>query len=107
MFLPEGEDPDTQVRKIGKESFEKLIEQAQSLSTFFFSSLREGISDGHKRISDSVQLSLKGTTDTLNQRFAELSQMAERRLDGHGASAPGQDTFQGQSGRNPPACPPE
>lgn len=45
-------------------------------------SLREGISDGHKRIADSVQLSLKGTTDTLNQRFAELSQMAERRLDG-------------------------
>jgi len=44
MFLPEGEDPDTQVRKIGKEAFEKLVEQAQSLSTFFFSSLREGIS---------------------------------------------------------------
>jgi DNA recombination protein RmuC len=45
-------------------------------------SLREGFGESHKRISDSVQLSLKGTTDTLNQRFAELSQMAERRLEG-------------------------
>jgi len=44
MFLPEGEDPDTQVRKVGKAGFEKLIDQAQSLSGFFFSNLREGIS---------------------------------------------------------------
>jgi DNA recombination protein RmuC len=56
----------------------EVIEHKQRLLS---ESLREGISDGHKRISDSVQLSLKGTTDTLNQRFAELSQMAERRLD--------------------------
>ena len=44
MFLPEGEDPDTQVRKIGKEAFEKQVEQAQSLSAFFFGGLREGVS---------------------------------------------------------------
>lgn len=57
----------------------EVIEHKQRLLS---ESLREGFGEGHKRISDSVQLSLKGTTDTLNQRFAELSQMAERRLDG-------------------------
>jgi DNA recombination protein RmuC len=56
----------------------EVIEQKQRLLS---ESLREGLGENQKRIADSVQLSLKNTTDTLNQRFAELSQMAERRLD--------------------------
>lgn len=39
LFLPEGEDPDTLVRKLGKEVFEKLIDEAISLSNFFFQTL--------------------------------------------------------------------
>ncbi|MGP4123199.1 MAG: DNA primase [Sodalis sp. (in: enterobacteria)] len=39
MFLPEGEDPDTLVRKIGKEAFEERIEQAEPFSTFLFETL--------------------------------------------------------------------
>ncbi|MDM9615302.1 DNA primase [Kosakonia cowanii] len=39
MFLPDGEDPDTLVRKEGKEVFEARMEQAQPLSTFLFNSL--------------------------------------------------------------------
>ncbi|UDG80024.1 DNA primase [Candidatus Steffania adelgidicola] len=39
MFLPEGEDPDTLVRKIGKEAFEQRIEQAKPLSIFLFETL--------------------------------------------------------------------
>lgn len=39
MFLPEGEDPDTLVRKEGKAAFEQRMEQAQPLSTFLFNSL--------------------------------------------------------------------
>lgn len=39
MFLPEGEDPDTLVRKIGKKAFEQLIDQAQPLSMFLFETL--------------------------------------------------------------------
>ncbi len=39
MFLPDGEDPDTLVRKEGKEAFEARMEQAQPLSTFLFNSL--------------------------------------------------------------------
>ncbi|PKM44902.1 MAG: DNA primase [Gammaproteobacteria bacterium HGW-Gammaproteobacteria-1] len=36
MFLPEGEDPDTLVRSAGKDGFERLIDQAQPLSEYFF-----------------------------------------------------------------------
>ncbi len=36
MFLPEGEDPDTLVRKEGKLNFEYRIQNALSLSSFFF-----------------------------------------------------------------------
>ncbi|MEY8712195.1 DNA primase [Mangrovibacter phragmitis] len=39
MFLPDGEDPDTLVRKEGKAAFETRIEQAQPLSAFLFNSL--------------------------------------------------------------------
>lgn len=39
MFLPDGEDPDTLVRKEGKAAFEARMEQAMPLSTFLFNSL--------------------------------------------------------------------
>ncbi|CRL64138.1 DNA primase [Proteus vulgaris] len=39
MFLPEGDDPDSLVRREGKESFEKRMEQSHSLSEFLFDSL--------------------------------------------------------------------
>lgn len=39
MFLPEGEDPDTLVRKEEKITFEQRIEQALPLSTFLFDNL--------------------------------------------------------------------
>lgn len=39
MFLPDGEDPDTLVRKEGKAAFEARMEQAMPLSTFLFDSL--------------------------------------------------------------------
>lgn len=39
MFLPEGDDPDSLVRREGKDAFEQRMEQAHSLSTFLFDSL--------------------------------------------------------------------
>ncbi|MDF7648237.1 DNA primase [Pantoea sp. Acro-805] len=39
MFLPDGEDPDTLIRKEGREAFEARMEQALPLSTFLFDSL--------------------------------------------------------------------
>ena len=43
MFLPDGEDPDTLVRKEGKAAFEARMEQAQPLSTFLTACCRRSI----------------------------------------------------------------
>ncbi|WP_130831861.1 DNA primase [[Erwinia] mediterraneensis] len=55
MFLPDGEDPDTLVRKEGKEAFEARMEQAMPLSTFLFDSLLPQVDlstrDGKARLS--------------------------------------------------------
>ncbi|MBT8420021.1 MAG: toprim domain-containing protein, partial [Gammaproteobacteria bacterium] len=39
MFLPEGEDPDTFVRKVGQKGFEAALAKAMSLSSFLFEHL--------------------------------------------------------------------
>jgi len=41
LFLPEKEDPDTMVRKEGKEAFEQRIKKATTLSEFLFEHLKE------------------------------------------------------------------
>ncbi|MEG3130685.1 DNA primase [Pantoea cypripedii] len=55
MFLPDGEDPDTLVRKEGKVAFESRMEQAMPLSTFLFDSLLPQVDlstrDGKARLS--------------------------------------------------------
>ncbi|MCK9504024.1 MAG: DNA primase [Porticoccaceae bacterium] len=55
LFLPEGEDPDTLVRKLGKDGFNKLIDCAQPLSEFLFANLQQNIDtstmDGKARLS--------------------------------------------------------
>lgn len=43
LFLPEGEDPDTLVRKEGKDKFEWRINQAPHLTDFLFDHLQEGL----------------------------------------------------------------
>jgi len=40
LFLPEKEDPDTMVRKEGKDAFEKRIVNAKTLSDFLFDNLK-------------------------------------------------------------------
>lgn len=43
LFLPEGEDPDTQVRAVGKDAFEEQLASAEPLSSFFYRHLSEGL----------------------------------------------------------------
>jgi len=59
----------------------KVNEALESKHRLLSENLRDAMGENQKRISDSVQTSLKNTTDTLNQRFAELLQMSERKLD--------------------------
>ncbi len=55
LFLPEGQDPDSLVRQIGKERFQQQMDQALPLEDFFFRIIGEGINahsmEGRARIS--------------------------------------------------------
>jgi DNA primase len=56
LFLPEGEDPDTLVRKEGREAFEQRLGKALSLPDYFYQALAEqvdlGRSDAPARIAE-------------------------------------------------------
>lgn len=43
LFLPDGEDPDTLVRQIGSEKFERMIDLAVPLEDFLFDAVAEGL----------------------------------------------------------------
>jgi len=53
LFLPQGDDPDTYIRKHGKESFERLVREAPTLSEFLLAELRAqadfGSAEGRSR----------------------------------------------------------
>lgn len=55
LFLPDGEDPDTMVRQLGKEAFMEQVDSALPLSEFLFEQLSDGIddstADGKARLS--------------------------------------------------------
>ncbi len=56
LFLPEGEDPDTLVRKIGQQAFLEEVRQAQPLSEFLFARLESQTDmdsiDGRARLGE-------------------------------------------------------
>lgn len=43
LFLPQGEDPDTYVRKLGKDAFAKLLNDAKPLSQFLIDELKSHV----------------------------------------------------------------
>ncbi|GAB2580301.1 DNA primase [Dyella jejuensis] len=59
LFLPEGEDPDTLVRKEGKEGFEKRLREATPLSEYFFGELARDVDvaslDGRARLAERAR----------------------------------------------------
>ncbi|MEY2116617.1 MULTISPECIES: DNA primase [Rhodanobacter] len=59
LFLPDGEDPDTLVRKEGKEGFEKRIREAMPLSDYFFNELARDVDmaslDGRARLAERAR----------------------------------------------------
>ena len=63
LFLPEGEDPDTLVRKIGESEFSSKIEQATPLENFFFEKLSAGLDldsiEGRARLSNLAKPLIK------------------------------------------------
>jgi DNA primase len=82
LFLPEGEDPDSLVRKEGRERFEQRLVQARPLSDYFFERLGVDLNlhslDGRARLAERARPLLNKLPDSLYrdmlvQRLAELT----------------------------------
>ncbi|MBF0254995.1 MAG: DNA primase [Gammaproteobacteria bacterium] len=89
LFLPEGEDPDSLVRKEGREAFEQRLTQAQSLSDYLLQHLAQGIdlgsTDGQARYASLVQPQIEQLPDgffrqLLRRRMAKLTGATEAEL---------------------------
>ena len=59
LFLPDGEDPDSLVRKEGKQGFEQRIKEAMPLSDYFFNELSHDVEmgslDGRARLAERAR----------------------------------------------------
>jgi len=69
LFLPDGEDPDSQVRKIGKDKFEANYQKGISLNAYFVENLHERFNitsdEGKARFVQEAAKILKFMPDTL------------------------------------------
>ena len=81
MFLPEDEDPDSLVRRIGKATFEKLLNQAQPLSAFLLNHLSATADltslDGRSRLVKLAEPLLKQIPGKVLQQLL-VSDLAKR-----------------------------
>ena len=97
LFLPDGEDPDSLVRKEGAQAFGARLKSALSLPDYFFQQLAEQVDlnrlDGRARLVDLARPYLaKLRPGVLHQlmlvRLAELSRLPEPQLNQLLAGAP-------------------
>lgn len=100
MFLPDGEDPDSLVRQIGKEVFEEKILAATPFSDYFFGELANAVdiatTEGRARLVEKARPLLKKLPDSVFKhmmatRLAEITHIDPSALSDLGAaSAPRQ-----------------
>jgi DNA primase len=104
MFLPDGEDPDTLIRKIGKDAFEAQITNAVPLSNFLLENLTRKVDmsaiDGRARLVDLARpkldrinnpvfkhMTINNLAERINMPAAELAQLLGEKPAAH-AGAP-------------------
>lgn len=86
LFLPDGEDPDSLIRKEGKQEFEKRMDSALSLASFFFQTLAKqsdmNTMEGRARFAASALHSIKTLPGGIFQEILleELSKRARVEL---------------------------
>ena len=90
LFLPDGEDPDTIVRKEGAEAFDTRLKQATPLSQFFFDELTREINlgtlDGKARLAERAKPMLAQIPDGA---FGDLMKQELQRMTGVGRAPAG------------------
>jgi DNA primase len=91
LFLPEGEDPDSLVRKEGKTAFEQRLDQATPLSEFLFKALTQEINietmEGKAKLENKAKPLLGKIPesifkDLMYQRLSELVGISVEKLSG-------------------------
>jgi DNA primase len=89
LFLPEGDDPDTLVRRVSRDGFEQRLRDATPLSDFLFDGLAEQVDmsslDGRARLATLAKPLLDKVPsglfrDMLSARLAELVGVARSRF---------------------------
>ena len=99
LFLPDGEDPDTIVRKEGSAAFDERLKQATPLSQFFFDELTREVNmatlDGKARLAERAKPMLAQIPDGA---FGDLMKQQLTTLTGLGA----RPTAAAQPSRPPP-----
>ena len=90
LFLPDGEDPDTIVRKEGADAFDARLKQGTPLSQFFFDELTREINlgtlDGKARLAERARPMLAQIPDGA---FGDLMKQELARLTGVGRASGG------------------
>ncbi|MGQ0544887.1 MAG: DNA primase [Betaproteobacteria bacterium] len=91
LFLPQGEDPDTYIRKNGKEAFEARVREAETLSQFLLAQLRAdadlGTAEGRARFLSMAKPHLQKIAAPalriqLVNAVAELGRVSEAEIAG-------------------------
>ncbi len=93
LFLPQGEDPDSLVRREGAAAFEQRIEGATPLADYLFSRIAEGVDTGHE--SGRAAMAARGRAlfsklpDTVFRQllFKRLAEAVGARIDAPAAAA--------------------
>jgi DNA primase len=87
LFLPDGEDPDTIVRKEGAAGFDARLAQATPLSEFFYNELSKDVNlagmEGKARLAERAKPLLANIPDgafrdLMQQRLTELTGVGQR-----------------------------
>jgi len=84
MFLPDGEDPDSQVRTIGAEAFEANMSEAAPFSSFLFDQLQQQVDisslDGRAQLVEKARPLLSQLPEGVfrDMMIEELGKLAQR-----------------------------
>ena len=90
LFLPQGEDPDTYVRKLGKDAFEKLLGDAEPLSQFMLRELSSRVDlathEGRARLLQEARPLVKQVAAPLlslmlRKQLAQMAGITQQELD--------------------------
>jgi len=106
LFLPEGSDPDTYVRSVGKEQFEKEVDKSTPLETFFFAKLSQNLDttsiEGKARLSNLAKPLLRQLPrgvyaqlmlDRLSETLGVSSESFDQLLEGSPPAQTNADVF--------------